>query len=211
MAGAREELEILPDQHVVVDAQHVGHEPDPGADLANPVQRVAADRCLARIRTGQGGQDAKQGRLPSPVGADQPENLPFQQGQVQIRQGQRPPIALGEGNRPHDGFTSWLGENRSLGRDPLKDRRIRVWPFSHENRTCDRGLRFVVQAGRRTRRAAHRSPARDGREHARPRPPHHTMSRAPTGPPGPGHSRLLESSARRGGRTGTPGEEGLSP
>ena len=74
--AAAEEVQVLPDLHVVVDAERIRHESRDAAHLVGvPRDRVAADLGLARVRLEQGREDAQGGRLSRAVRPDETEDL----------------------------------------------------------------------------------------------------------------------------------------
>ena len=71
-----EELQVLDDFHVIVNAEKVRHVPDQATNLFRAVvDRMAADRGLAPGWVEQGGKDAHRGRLAGAVRADEPIHI----------------------------------------------------------------------------------------------------------------------------------------
>jgi hypothetical protein len=104
--AAPEEVEVLPDLHVVIDAERIRHEPEDAADLVGvPDHRVAADLGLAGARFQQRGQDPQRGRLPGAVGPHETEDLARLDREVDAGHGDRPVVALhqsiGSDDRAH--------------------------------------------------------------------------------------------------------------
>src|SRR5439155_9328471 len=74
--AASEEIEVLPDSQVVVDAVEVRHVADAAPNLDGILHHGDATHpCLARGGRQQGGQHLHHGRLPRPVGSHQAEDL----------------------------------------------------------------------------------------------------------------------------------------
>ena len=95
--AAGEEVEVLPDLHVVVDPEDVRHEAEDAPDLVGvPGDGEAGDLGLAARRPQQRGEDAQRGRLAGAVGPDQAEDLAGLDGQVDAGDGQRAVVALDE-------------------------------------------------------------------------------------------------------------------
>ena len=102
--AAREEVEVLPHLHVVVDPEHIRHEAEDATDVVGvPGHRVPADLGLTARWPQQGREDAQRGRLASPVRADEPEDLPGLDGEVDAGHGDRAVVALDETVGPDDG------------------------------------------------------------------------------------------------------------
>ena len=115
--AASEEVEVLPDPHVVVDPEHVRHEPEDAPDLGGvPGQRPTADLGLARGRLEQGREHPERSRLASPVGPDQAEDLALLD-----RRGPRPPPRA-SGRSASAGPRS----GRSWSRDDAADRDLEL-------------------------------------------------------------------------------------
>ena len=107
--AAPEEVQVLPDLHVVVDAEAVRHVPD---DAAHAVG-VAADRGpghlgIAGRRDEQRGQDPERRRLARPVGPHEAEDLAGRDLEVEAAEGQRAVVALDEPAGGDDGGHSIL-------------------------------------------------------------------------------------------------------
>ena len=82
--AAGEEVEVLPDLHVVVDPEHVRHEAeDATSRVGVPPDVDAGDLGVTGGRGQQGRQDPERGRLAGAVRADQAEDLAFADGQVE--------------------------------------------------------------------------------------------------------------------------------
>ena len=93
--AAREEVEVLPDLHVVVDTERVRHEPEDAPDLVGvPGHGPAVDLGAPGVGTEQGREHPQRGRLAGAVGPDQPEDLALVDGQVDAGHGDRPVVAL---------------------------------------------------------------------------------------------------------------------
>ena len=92
-----EEVEILPDLHVVVDAEEVGHVADGAADGDRLFgDGVAGNPRLAGGRPQQRGQDAHRRRLARAVGADEAEDGPLLDAEGQVFDGGQVAVALGD-------------------------------------------------------------------------------------------------------------------
>ena len=101
--AAPEEVEVLPDPQVVVDAVEVGHVADPTPHLDRVGHDVdAADQRLARGRRQQGGQHLHGGRLAGAVRADQAVDLPGADHQVDAGHRQLVVVALDQAARLDD-------------------------------------------------------------------------------------------------------------
>ena len=100
VVAAREEVEVLPDPQVVVDAVEVGHVADPAAHLDGVLgDGDPAHQRLPGGRGEQGGQDAHGGRLARAVGADEAVDLARADEEVDAGQRQLVVVALGEAAR----------------------------------------------------------------------------------------------------------------
>ncbi len=102
--AAGEEVEVLPDAKVVVDAVEVGHV----ADAASNLDGVggdgdAGDERLTRRRSEQRGQDLHRRRLAGPVRADEAEDLAVADDEVEARDGELVVVALHEAAGLDDG------------------------------------------------------------------------------------------------------------
>ena len=95
--AAGEEVEVLPDLHVVVHAEDVGHEPDDPADRGRIVAHRGTGDLRVAVRGAQERREHPQRRgLPGPVRADEPEDLARLDVQVDAGHGDRAVVALGE-------------------------------------------------------------------------------------------------------------------
>ena len=78
-----EELEVLVDAQVVVDAEHVGHVAEPPAHVAGAVGGVVPeDRQRPDVGSQQGGDHRERRRLAGPVGADEAEDRARRHGEI---------------------------------------------------------------------------------------------------------------------------------
>ena len=95
--AAGEEVEVLPDPHVVVDPERVRHEAEDATDLVGvPAHRPAGDLGLAGRRLEERGQDPEGRRLAGAVGPDQAEDLALLDVEVEAGDGERLVVALHE-------------------------------------------------------------------------------------------------------------------
>ena len=95
--GRGEELQVLDDLHVVVDAEEVGHVADDPPDLLGMrVDRVAADAGLAPGGLQERGQDPHRRRLAGTVGADVAEEVALVEVQGQVLQGVQFAVDFGQ-------------------------------------------------------------------------------------------------------------------
>ena len=99
--AAGEEVEVLPDPHVVVDAERVGHVADGPAHRV----RLAPDAVAADLRVARGGHEQRREHLERrglarAVGPDEPEDLALLDLEVDARHGHRAPVALDQPDRP---------------------------------------------------------------------------------------------------------------
>ncbi len=102
--AASEEVEVLPDLHVVVDPEHVRHEPDDAPHLIGvPGHRPARDLGLPGRRTKERGEHAQDRGLAGAVGPDQPEDLTGLDRQVDAGHRQRAVVPLDQALGPQDG------------------------------------------------------------------------------------------------------------
>ena len=93
--AAREEVQVFPHLHVVVDAERVRHEPEDAPDLVRvPGDGHAGDLGLARRRQQQRRQDPQRRRLAGAVGPDETEDLALLHRQVDAGHGERAVVAL---------------------------------------------------------------------------------------------------------------------
>ena len=95
--AASEEVQVLPDLHVVVDPEDVRHEPEDAPDLVG----VPRDRPAGDLRdTGRGlqerGQDPERRRFPGAVRSDEPEDLAVLDVEVHAGDGDGRRVALDE-------------------------------------------------------------------------------------------------------------------
>ena len=102
--AAGEEVEVLPDLHVVVDTEDVGHEAEDATDLVGvPGDRPAVDLGVAGRRLEQGRQHPQRRRLAGAVRADEAEDLARLDREVDAGDGERPVVALDQALGPDDG------------------------------------------------------------------------------------------------------------
>ena len=105
--AASEEVEVLPDLHVVVDPECVRHEAEDATHLVGvPGDRPAGDLGVAARRQEEGGQDAQGRRLAGAVRPDQAEDLTGLDVQVDAGDGERAVVALDQALGPDDGTHS---------------------------------------------------------------------------------------------------------
>ena len=112
--AAGEEVEVLPDLHVVVDAEGVGHvadDPPRGGRLA--ADRDAADEGVAGGRREERGEHAQRRRLACAVRPHQAEDLVLADDQVEPADGEGAVEALGQAPRLDDGAHSITPSRRT--------------------------------------------------------------------------------------------------
>ena len=89
--AAGEEIEVLPNLHVVVDPERIRHEPEDAAHLVGvPRDGHAGDLGRAGGRCQQRGEDAERRGLARAIRPHQPEDLALLDGQVDAGHGQVP-------------------------------------------------------------------------------------------------------------------------
>src|SRR5688572_12563355 len=119
--AAREEIEVFPYLHVVVDAERVRHEPEDAANLVRvPGHRHPGDLGRARGWQQEGRQDPQGRGLARAVGSDQAEDLALLHGQVDAGYGERAVVALDQTLGPDDlrHFTSPVIDRSRLNPTP---------------------------------------------------------------------------------------------
>ena len=106
--AAREEVEVLPDLHVVVDPEGVRHEAEDATDLVGvPGDRPAGDLGASRP-TGRSSVASIRSVvvLPAPFGPTRPKISPSLDAEVDAGHRDRPVVALDEALGPDDGAHS---------------------------------------------------------------------------------------------------------
>ena len=95
--AAGEEVQVLPDLHVVVDPERVRHEPEDAPDVVRvPAHGGAGDLRVAAVGDEQRGEDAQGRGLAGAVRADEAEDLALRDVEVQAGDGEGPVVALDE-------------------------------------------------------------------------------------------------------------------
>jgi len=93
----RKELQILDHLHVVVHAKEVGHVADEPANLLGlGIDRIAADVRFAPGRVEQRGDDPHRRGLARAVGTDEAEAIPLVQREIDVSDGERVAVLLGQ-------------------------------------------------------------------------------------------------------------------
>src|SRR6185295_2178599 len=132
-----EEVQVLPDLHVVVDPKGVGHvAEDATYCLGVPADRLARDLGVAARRLEQRRQHPEHRRLAGAVGADEAEDLALLDRQVDAGDGERAVVALEQSVRLDDRghFTSPTNAGWKLkltfdaGSGDSFTKRTSIWP-----------------------------------------------------------------------------------
>ena len=117
--AASEEVQVLPDLHVVVDPEHVRHEPEDAPDLVGvPRHGPAGDLGDARRRLQERGQDPERRGLAGAVRPDETEDLALLDVEVHAGDGHRRRVALDESLGPDDGAHSTVPRIERLALKP---------------------------------------------------------------------------------------------
>src|SRR6185436_3901003 len=132
-----EEVQVLPDLHVVVDPKGVGHvAEDATYCLGVPANRRARDLGVAARRLEQGRQHPEHGRLAGPVRADESEDLAAFDREVDARNRHGAVVAFEQPVRLDDGrhltspsSASWkLNPTLEPGSGDSLTKRTSIWP-----------------------------------------------------------------------------------
>ena len=88
--AAGEEVQVLPDLHVVVDPEAVRHEPEDAPHVVGvPTDRRAGDLGVTGVGHEQGREDPQRRRLAGAVGPDEAEDLALLDVEIEAADGER--------------------------------------------------------------------------------------------------------------------------
>jgi hypothetical protein len=112
--AAGEEVQVLPDLHVVVDPEAVRHEPEDATHVVGvPANRRARDLGVAPVRDQERGEDPQRRRLAGAVRPHEPEDLALGDVQVQPAHGERLVVALDQARGRDDPAHSTVPSRRT--------------------------------------------------------------------------------------------------